>query len=226
MVLLPIALILVQDEINLQPRLPKAGSIAEYALVYRNKSSFTSDEFHSKRREKVLGVRSDGSYVLRTESLGGYAILKGTRIRLKPEPATLTNFDPLGRREKRDKPLVVTEPMAKVAYGVTQFHSPSKLLRVGDQFGKILNSNDGEGYNDATLRYEVVGKEKWRGHDVMRISFTYQEKFAKTYFEGYWLLRVKDARVVAFRAEGTDVPYVLNLPAGEATITLDLLSER
>lgn len=226
MVFLTVAIALVGDEIDFRPRPPKAGSFVEYRMSYRTKSTFTSDEFHSRFRIKTLGVRPDGSYTMGHESFGGYAIYQGKeRVAIKPTPLSVTNHDPLGRPVKRDEPLVVTEPMDRVSNGVTRFYAPSKPLKPGDKYGKILNSNDGEGYNDATQQFEVVGKEKWKGQDVMRIAFTYAEKHTKVYFEGYWLFRMKDAQLVVFRAKGTDVPYVLNLPAGDATITSDLVAE-
>lgn len=226
MVFLAAAYTLARQEIDFRPRLPKAGSFSEYAFVYRIKSSFTSDEFHSRHRDKVLGVRPDGSYVVRSESLGGYMILKGIRKPGAPKLFSITQYDPLGRAAKRDEPLIVTEPMSRVGYGVTQFYAPSRVVKVGDTYARILNSNDGEGWNDATLRFEAVRVERWKGEDAMRIAFTYSEKFTKVYFEGHWLIRMRDAKPVVFRANGTDVPYVLNLPAGDVTITSDLIAER
>lgn len=226
MVFLAAVFALANDAIDFRPRLPKAGSIAEYDLVYRMKSSFTADEFRSRLREKVLGVRPDGSYVLRSESLGGYAILKGTRQAIAPKLFSITQFDPLGRAAKRDEPVVETDAMTRVGNGFTRFYAPWRVMKVGDTYGRILNSNDGEGCNDATLRFELVAKEKWKSQDVMRVSFTYDEKFTKVFFEGYWLIRLRDARAVVFRAKGTDVPYVPPLPAGDVTITMDLVLEK
>jgi hypothetical protein len=226
MVFLAVVVALAPNQIDFQPRPPKAGSFDEFEFNYRMKSAYANDEFHHRLREKVLGVRPDGSYALRRDTLSGYGIVKGVRKKIKPFLHWVWQFDPLGRLIKPDEPRIEKEPMIRVLNGVMRFHNPSRYVKVGDRYGKILNSNDGEGYNDATQQFQAVKMEKWKGQEVMRIAFTYREKFTKVYFEGHWLVRVKDAKRVTFHAIGTDVPYVLNFPAGDVTVSQELVLER
>lgn len=218
MVTLLAAWIATEERLDFRPRLPKAGSVFEYRVYYRTNSSQGPTDYHSQIREKVLGVRPDGSYVLQTETVN-----EGAKT---PTVKVLSHYDPLGRVAPREKPVIETDPRIRVANGVARFYVPSRMMRVGDRYGRMLSSNDGEGWNDATLAYEVVRVEKWQGQDVARIAFTYHEKFSKAYFAGYWLIRTRDARVVSLRANGTEVPFSRSVPPGNAFLAMDLTSER
>ena len=198
-----------------------------YQIEVKGVTDAGTDEMRTQRRVRVSAVHPDGSCQVLSRSLGGYSIVGGQRVELKPATTDrVIAYGPTGRAIPPEQPVVDTDPFSRVLTSVTWLELPDRAVKVGARFGAVLNSNHGFGTNDATLVYDVLRAERWEGQDALRIRFSYREKRTPVVFDGFWIVRTSDGAALAMRATGENVTVRRDAPPNRVTIAMTLLSER
>ncbi len=165
------------DDFSLKPK-PKSGDTAEYTVSAEFQADQGAIKFNEKMIQKITAVNADGSFV-KTIASNGITIDIGGQV-ITPNDNSITEvFLANGHVKTITADAAVDAASYRIA-NLEAFQAPDTPVKVGDEIKFDIPADKTLGTPAATADYKVVGTEKVKDWDTVKLTYTSAETEGET----------------------------------------------
>jgi hypothetical protein len=215
------ALALAQDTFTLK-RAPKTGDEHRFRIEMRGDFGGQSLEFTGIAIERVVRVEEDGTFHVEMAQEDTKVKFGESEFDVPPSPpeTTVISADGLIKEIKGEE----EDPSAYRIGIVTLTPAPENPVKTGDKWTHTYKADGRTGAVAAKASFEVLGTERWRTFDTVRIKVDFEETEGDermTATSTVWL-DVRDFSVVRTESDIKNAP----IPGAPEPVDLTLKIER
>lgn len=196
----------VQD-LNLKFK-PKVGDVSKYSVSATFQTPMGDVTFAQKRTETIAEVKPDGGYVAKATTSETQVTFGGQELPAQPEVSSTVEIGADGRVKSisSDGPATSEASSVRLA-NLHAFEAPSTPAKIGDEIKYEIPADSKKGTPGVKAAYKVVGVEKVKDWDCVKLTFTSSETEGdpKAMVTGTLWLSTVDGAVIKSQEEWKDV---------------------
>jgi hypothetical protein len=143
----------------------KPGDTLRYAYEMNMSAQGQTMQFSLLLSMKVLKVKKDGSFVIRTQVESGMLKVNGASMAMPNTPPQTETYRPTGRRVSSGR---VASPLAEFV----ETSYPKEPVKIGSTWSERQKAPDG---STVEAEYRVEGRERVQKRDTLRLAVTVRD---------------------------------------------------